>query len=96
MEPIFAKMKKGAQITDDWQFNPDGTGSYCLTREKPFSIRWKIVRKSGATWFLELNMNPEDKSPVKIVFKGPDRFAMIWLDEGESEEIPPGTYHRIR
>jgi hypothetical protein len=96
IDPIIEKMKRGAEMTDDWQFNADGTGSYCETGQQPLPITWKIVRKHGATWFLELYMNPDDKSPVRIVFKGANRFSMIWSDEGESEYVPPATYRRVR
>jgi len=41
-------------------------------------------------------MNPDDKSSVKIVFKGADKFSMSWLEGGESEEVPPDIYNRIR
>jgi hypothetical protein len=42
-------------------------------------------------------MNPGagNKSPVKIVFNGADRFSWVWLEEGESDEVPPETYKRV-
>jgi hypothetical protein len=95
-DPVIEKMKKGAQPTDDWEFKADGTGTYCLTGQEPFAITWKVVRKRGATWFLEVNMNPGDKSPAKIAFKGADKFSWVWLEEGESDEVPPETYKRVR
>jgi hypothetical protein len=97
IDPLIEKMKRGAEMTDDWQFNSDGTGShYYQTGAKPEPITWRLVRKRGATYFVELHMHPDDKSPVKIVFKGADRFAMVWLEQGESEDFPPETYHRVR
>jgi hypothetical protein len=98
LDPLVEKMKQGAAITDDWQFNPDGTGAYGETGNKErFPITWKALRKSGATWLLELHMNPDDKSSARIVFKGKDRFTMSWLDDGVPDgEVPPDIYNRLR
>jgi hypothetical protein len=42
-------------------------------------------------------MNPQDKSPVKIVWKGADRFTLRWLEEGgDDSEVPPDIYNRLR
>jgi hypothetical protein len=97
IDPMIEKLKKGAELTDDFQFNTDGSGNYCATGQEALPITWRLVHKSGAMWFMELNMKPDDKSSVKIVFKGADKFSMSWLDDGGGNEGDlVAVYNRLR
>ena len=96
IEPMIAKIRSGAAITGDWQLNADGTGSFGETGMELFPITWKVIKKSGSKWQIELNMNPNDPSLMRISFLSDDRLVMTWLEEDGTESAYPETYHRLR
>jgi hypothetical protein len=97
LDPLIEKMKQGAALTDDCQLSADGTGTYSVPVEELSPFTWNVLRNKGATWAFELNLNPDEKSPVKIVFEKADRFSMTWSGEkGRERLLPPAMYKRVR
>jgi hypothetical protein len=99
VDGMVEKLKKGAEFTDEWEFNADGTGKFGRTGGELFPTTWRVVRRRGDSLFLELDVNPgtPGRSTVKVVFRGKNTILMSWLeDNGRASGEPPVVYHRVR
>jgi hypothetical protein len=93
IQPMIDKIKKGAELTSDWEFNADGSAKFGQTGKPLMPVTWRILRTSGAKSVLELNWETPEKSTWEVVFAGNDRFSMRSL--GEGDDGPPVVLTRI-
>ncbi len=98
IEPILEKLKKGGEITGEWEFKPDGSGTVGQTGEQQLPITWRIVRSDGDSLVLEIGTT-KDKSRLEVlevVFDGNDKFSMRPMRDDEENGEAPTVYRRIR
>jgi hypothetical protein len=97
IEPMIAKLRTGANITEDWQFNADGTGRFDeKTGKELCPITWIAGKKNGSKWQITVDFNPNDPSPMKIDFLINEKMIIFWLDEDGTESGYRKTYQRPR
>jgi hypothetical protein len=94
-EPIIDKLKKAKNLTAEWEFKSDQTGSFGQTGLKPLSFTWRVVRKKGSTLVLSMDLMGGQKS-LEIVFRDDDQFSMRFMEEVNEYEDPPVVFTRFR
>jgi len=94
-QPTIDKLKKAKDLTAEWEFKSDQTGSFGQTGLKPLSFTWRVVRKKGSTLVLSMDLMGDQKS-LEIVFQDDDQFSMRFMEEDNEYEDPPVVFTRFR